>query len=191
MIYHYFAFYTHQTIRQAKLRQFARNIVRLAASETDRITFYAAWGAMRELLPPVELRTLLRDERAGVRRATLLALLESQLVTPAEAKRLVNDPDAGVATVAALYLSKVERDLANLLQVSPSGGEFVGSQTISIRANINDTRVRYTLDGSEPNGRSPVYRKPFTIDQSIRLRAAMFREEEQVGPIVKFNFQKI
>ena len=184
-------FATIQTIRQAKLRQFARNIVRLAASETDRITFYAAWGAMRELLPPVELRTLLRDERAGVRRATLLALLESQLVTPAEAKRLVNDPDPGVATVAALYLSKVERDLANLLQISPSGGEFVGSQTISIRANINDTRIRYTLDGSEPNGRSPVYREPFTIDQSARLRAAIFRDEEQVGPIVKFNFEKI
>ena len=180
-----------QTIRQAKLGQFAPDIVRLAATETDRITFYAAWGAMRELLPADENRTLLGDERAGVRRAALLALLESQLVTPAEASRLVNDPDAGVATVAALYLSKVERDLANLLQVSPSGGEFVGSQTISIQANINDTRVRYTLDGSEPNGRSPVYREPFTIDRSVRLRAAMFRDEEQVGPIVKLNFQKI
>lgn len=180
-----------QTIRQAKLKQFTPDIIHLAATETDRITFYAVWGAMRELLPADELRPLIGDQRAGVRRAALLALLESQLVTPAEARPLVNDPDSGVATVAALYLSKVERDLANLLQVSPSGGEFVGSQTISIRANINDTRVRYTLDGSEPNGRSPVYRKPFTIDQSVRLRAAMFREEEQVGPIVKFNFEKI
>jgi len=180
-----------QTIRQTKLGQFTPDIIRLAATETDRITFYAAWGAMRELLPTNKLRTLLVDKRAGVRRAALLALLESHLVTPAEARPLVNDPDAGVATVAALYLSKVERDLANLLQVSPSGGEFVGSQTISIRANINDTHVRYTLDGSEPNGRSRVYREPFTIDQSARLRAAMFRDEEQVGPIVKLNFQKI
>ena len=180
-----------QTIRQAKLKQFGRDIISLAATETDRITFYAAWGTMNELLPIDELRPLLKDQRAGVRRAALLALLESQLVTPAKARSLVNDPDPGVATVAALYLSKVERDLANLLQVSPSGGDFVGSQIISIRANINDTRVRYTLDGSEPNGRSPVYREPFTIDRSVRLRAAMFRDEEQVGPIVKLNFEKI
>jgi putative heme-binding domain-containing protein len=180
-----------QTIRQTKLNQFAPWIVRLAATETDRITFYAAWGGMRELLPTDELRPLLGDQRAGVRRAALLALLESQFVTPAEARPLLNDPDPGVATVAALYLSKVERDLANLLQVSPNGGEFFSSQTISIRANIKDTHVRYTLDGSEPNGRSPVYRDPFTIDESVRLRAAMFRDEEQVGPLVKLNFYKI
>ena len=46
-----------QTIRQAKLGQFAPDIVRLAATETDRITFYAAWGAMRELLPADKNRT--------------------------------------------------------------------------------------------------------------------------------------
>ena len=180
-----------QTIRQTKLKQFAPQIIHLASSEKDRITFYAAWGAMRELLSADELRQLLKDERAGIRRAALLALLESQLVTPAEAKPLVNDPDAGVATVAALYLSKVERDMANLLQIHPSGGEFVDTQSITIQANINDTHVRYTLDGSEPNGRSDVYREPITIDQSVKLRAAMFRDEEQVGPLVKLNFQKI
>ena len=86
---------------------------------------------MRELLPADENRRLLGDERAGVRCATLLALLESQLVTPAEASRLVNDPTL-VSPPWRPILSKVERDLANLLQVSPSG-EFVGSQTISIR----------------------------------------------------------
>ena len=180
-----------QTIRQTSLKQFAPDIIRLAATETDRLTFYASWSAIREFLLPDELRTLLGDKRAGVRRAALLALLESQFITPTEVKPLVDDPDAGVATVAALYLSKVERDLANLLQVTPSGGEFFGSQTITIKANINDTHVRYTLDGSEPNGRSPVYQEQFTINQSARLRAAMFRDEEQVGPIVKLNFEKI
>ena len=180
-----------QTIWQTGLNQFTPEIIRLAATETDRLTFYSAWGALRDMLSADELRPMLQDKRAGVRRAALLALLGLQLITPAEAKSLVNDPDPGVATVAALYLSKVERNMANLLQINPSGGEFVGVQTISIKANINDTRVRYTLDGSEPNGRSEVYREPFTINQSARLHAAMFRDGERVGPLVKLSFQKI
>ncbi len=180
-----------QTIWQTGLNQFTPEIIRLAAKETDRLTFYSAWRALSDMLSPDELRPMLQDKRAGVRRAGLLALLGLQLISPAEAKPLVNDPDPGVATVAALYLSKVERNMANLLQVTPNGGEFLGTQTISIKANINDTRVRYTLDGSEPNGRSEVYREPFTINQSTRLHAAMFRDGERVGPLAKLSFQKI
>ena len=106
---------------------------------------------------------MLKDQRAGVRRSALLALLDHQQVTPKEAKMLINDPDAGVATVAALFLSKVEQNMANLLEVTPNGGRFVGTQTITIKANINHTQVRYTLDGSEPNGRSKTYREPYTL----------------------------
>ena len=81
--------------------------------------------------------------------------------------------------------------MANLLLISPQGGEFVGSQNINIKANIKDTQIRYTIDGSEPNGRSEVYNKPFTIKESTKLNAAMFRDGERVGPLVKLNYQKI
>ena len=180
-----------QTIWQTRLNQLAPNIKLLAENEKDRLTFYAAWGALRDMLPHSELRSMLEDKKPGVRLAALLALLDLQLITPAEAKTLVNDSNPGVTTVAALYLSKVEREMANLLLISPKGGEFTGTQNINIKANIKDTQIRYTLDGSEPNGRSEVYNKPFTIKKSTRLNAAMFRDGERVGPLVKLNYKKI
>jgi len=179
-----------QAIWQTRSTMLLPEIVKLVASEKDRLTFYSAWGAMRDLLSANELRPMLKDQRAGVRRSALLALLDHQQVTPKEAKMLINDPDAGVATVAALFLSKVEQNMANLLEVTPNGGRFVGTQTITIKANINHTQVRYTLDGSEPNGRSKTYREPFSVSESVRLLAAMFRDGERVGPLVKLNFQK-
>ena len=180
-----------QTIRQAKLNQLTSEIKPLVAKEKDRLTFYTAWGTLRDMLPQDELQSMLEDRQSGLRLAALLALLDLQLITPEKAKKLVNDPNANVATVAALYLSKVERNMANLLSISPKGGEFVENQTIAIKANIKDTRIRYTVDGSEPNGRSKTYKKPFTINQSIQLRAAMFRDGERVGPFVKLNYKKI
>ncbi|MEE2614947.1 MAG: PVC-type heme-binding CxxCH protein [Verrucomicrobiota bacterium] len=180
-----------QTIWQARLNTLTPNIKVLTANEKDRLTFYAAWGALRDMLPPSELRSMLQDKKSGVRLAALLALLDLHLVTPTEAKTLVNDSDPRVTTVAALYLSKIEREMANLLLISPKGGEFVRTQNISIKANIKDTQIRYTLDGSEPNGRSKEYNKPFAIKESTRLNAAMFRDGERVGPLVKLNYEKI
>ena len=180
-----------QTIWQDRLDSFTPNIKTLAANEKDRLTFYAAWGALRDMLPPSELRSMLQDKKSGVRLAALLALLDLQLVTPTEAKTLMNDSDPRVTTVAALYLSKIEREMANLLLINPKGGEFFGTQKISIKAKINDTQIRYTLDGSEPNGRSENYEKPFSIKESTRLNAAMFRDGERVGPLIKLNYQKI
>ena len=180
-----------QTIWQTRLKKLVPNIKDLAANEKDRLTFYSAWGFLRDMIPSSELRSMLQDKRSGLRLAALLALLDLQLVSPAEAKTLVNDSDPRVTTVAALYLSKIEREMANLLLISPQGGEFVGSQNINIKANIKDTQIRYTIDGSEPNGRSEVYNKPFTIKESTKLNAAMFRDGERVGPLVKLNYQKI
>ena len=49
-----------QTIRQAKLGQFAPDIIRLAATETDRITFYAV-GCHARTAADGQTRTLLGE----------------------------------------------------------------------------------------------------------------------------------
>ena len=54
------------------------------------------------------------------------------------------------------------------------GTEFTHSnQEVSIRWN-NDGVLRYTLDGSEPTAASPIYEGPFTVNDSVVVKAKVF-----------------
>ncbi|MEJ8800743.1 glycoside hydrolase family 20 protein [Pontibacter sp. H249] len=44
-----------------------------------------------------------------------------------------------------------------------------------------NTTIRYTLDGTEPTAASPVYNKPFALNQSAVIKAASFVDGKQVG----------
>lgn len=76
-------------------------------NESDATVFYAGWQALRSLHSLKDLRELLSDSRAGVRRAALLGLLETHSVPSQEVRLLAEkDADAGVREVAELWLSK-------------------------------------------------------------------------------------
>jgi putative membrane-bound dehydrogenase-like protein len=92
-------------IRQASARAWADKVMALAARENDRLVFYAAWGALRELMPESARRSLLSDQNPGVRRAALLSLLEDDALDAAALRVLTNDADAPAAALARRRLS--------------------------------------------------------------------------------------
>lgn len=49
---------------------------------------------------------------------------------------------------------------------------FVESTSVVLRPNRPGASVRYTLDGTEPTGASPLYRGPFEVRESLTVRAA-------------------
>jgi hypothetical protein len=57
------------------------------------------------------------------------------------------------------------------LALSPLGGWFVGSQSVSINTLYGDSEIHYTLDGSEPDVNSPLYTTAIAIDSSCLLQA--------------------
>ena len=81
--------------RQARQRQLVPQVADLAASESDRVTLYAAWQALRDIAAPDVLRALLKDKRGAVRRAALLALLESRALEPARGEAAGRGPRCG------------------------------------------------------------------------------------------------
>ncbi|MDB6155380.1 MAG: hypothetical protein JWL90_3833 [Chthoniobacteraceae bacterium] len=93
-------------LREARSPKALPALIELAANESDRLTFYAAWGALRELAPAEELRPLLSDARGGVRRAALLAMLDAHSLKAGEAAPFTKDADAATAQVASLFLGK-------------------------------------------------------------------------------------
>lgn len=52
---------------------------------------------------------------------------------------------------------------------------------VSIRSAFPNGEVRYTLSGEDPNVSSPRYERPFILDSSVSVRAAVFFEGQLVG----------
>lgn len=149
-----------------------------AAAESDRVTSYALWQAMRVVAAPDALRTLLRDSRPGVRRAALLALAESRELERAVAQPLVGDPDAATAELAATWLAK--QDGNPLIDVYPKPGVFVDSVKLKVTPGIKPSTLRFTTDGSEPTLQSSS-RALDRISETTTLKVALFVDGRQVG----------
>jgi alpha-tubulin suppressor-like RCC1 family protein len=58
--------------------------------------------------------------------------------------------------------------------ISPGSGSFTTSAEVTITAGAGAT-IRYTLDGTDPNGGSPVYAGPLIVDTSRTVKARAFR----------------
>ena len=56
-----------------------------------------------------------------------------------------------------------------------------------VRHSPDESRLRYTLDGKIPGATSLRYDKPFIINDSVVVKAAIFREGKILGPILERN----
>ena len=97
-----------QAVQEARQAALVPALLEQLQRETDATVFYAGWQALRAVRSTTELRKLLSDSRAAVRRAALLALLESHAATQPEVGTLAQkDADADVRKVAEFWLAKV------------------------------------------------------------------------------------
>lgn len=178
-------------LRQARQAHLVAPLTELCAQETDRVTFYAAWGALAELTDVETLRTMLKDPRGGVRRAGLLALIVASKPLPGEVQPLRLDPDAGTADVAALWMSKFARSVPPVLAVEPTGGDFIDTQAVKVVSRVPDAVVHYTLDGSTPTPQSPALAAPLTLTADSVVQAVLVRDGKRIGPVVTARFHKL
>jgi hypothetical protein len=65
----------------------------------------------------------------------------------------------------------------------PSGGIFVGSMAVNLSCRTPGAIIRYTLDGTDPTGNSPVYTPPLVLTSSCTLRAAAFFGGRRSGTV--------
>jgi len=129
---------------------------------------------------------MLNDERAGVRRAALLALADLGKLTSADAQPLAAHP--ATADVAALWLAK--RSGNPLVMFEPAPGEFDDTVKVRISPGVKPAQIRYTLDGSLPGPASPRVNDVITLRETTTLRASLFIDGEQVGQPAEAVFRK-
>jgi putative membrane-bound dehydrogenase-like protein len=101
-----------QAVHEAQAVALVDPLVAHVAGESDRVTSYALWQALKDLAEPERLRALLLHEGARIRCAALLALLDLPQAKPSREQllALTRDPDEAVRTVASLGLGQALRD---------------------------------------------------------------------------------
>ena len=60
---------------------------------------------------------------------------------------------------------------------TPGAGTFGEAQTVSIATATPGATIRYTLDGTDPTDRSPVYTMPVVVDWTATLEAKAFKND--------------
>ena len=178
-----------QSIGQARQPALLDAVCHVAATETERLSFYAAWHALLHIATPDVLREKLRDPRGGVRRAALLALLDRGSLDEAGVRALVNDSDAATAGLAGLWLAR--RNGNPLIDISPPPGEFVGRVNVKIVPGLKPAVVRFTTDGSEPKYAKGAEGAKLTFTETTTLKAALFVNGQKVGPTNVGVYRKI
>ncbi len=177
-----------QAIRQARDTRALDAVKDLAATETDRITYYSAWGALRDLAGAEALRAMLKDPRAGVRSAALLALADLNQISAADATALIADP--ATTEVAALWLTR--RSGNPFITFEPQPGEFESEVTVFLTPGIKPSAIHYTLDGSVPTEQSPLFPEStsLVLKTSTTVKAALFVEHKPIGEPAEAVFTK-
>ena len=60
--------------------------------------------------------------------------------------------------------------------ISPAGGIFTNSVTVSLASSASGAVIYYTVDNSNPTTNSPVYTGPFVLTNTAAVKAAMVTE---------------
>lgn len=84
----------------------AKDLIELLSKESDRMVFYSAWQAWRVITSEENIVARLSDEKSTVRKAALLALLETRSVSTERVMPLISDSDSQVAAIARSFLEK-------------------------------------------------------------------------------------
>jgi len=72
--------------------------------------------------------------------------------------------------------------------ISPAGGSYTGSQTVTITGPDSPAVIKYTLDGSEPTIYSSTYTGTFTLTGSALVQATVFLSGQISSPIASEQF---
>ena len=177
-----------QAIGRAKQTPLADVVWAVAEKETDRLTYYAAWHTLQDLLPLEAIRSRLDDTRAGVRRASLLALLERNALDETAVRRRLNDADPATAELAALWVAKHNGN--PLIVIEPAPGEFSDTVRVKLTPGLKPGTVRYTLDGSEPTLATRNSRDDLVFRNTTTMKVALFVDGKKVGPTAEATWRK-
>ncbi len=101
-------------------------------------------------------------------------------------------PGANYIITTNTTITAVWKDLEKVKTpaISPNGGTFSGSQTVTIVCETSDAIIYHTTDGTVPTVGSTVYSGPFTISSSVTVKAIAVKGGMVNSDIASASFTK-
>lgn len=145
---------------------FDEAVVKLANGKT--LTIKAAGAAKKHYVKDVALN----GQKIDVNYITYDQIMNGgELVYTLSAEPCM---ERGTAPEAAPY-SLTKADIVPAPYTEAQSYLFEGNLEVELKVNA-DAQIRYTLDGSEPTEKSPLYESPFTITKSCVIKAKAFKD---------------
>jgi len=92
-----------------------------------------------------------------------------------EYRCVVSNPAGSVISDAAILTVDPAPQAVATPTITPNGGSFSGSVSVSLATTTSGASIHYTTDGSVPTAQSPPYGAPFELTASATVRARAFR----------------
>ncbi len=166
-------------------------ILQALSDETDRLTFYSAWQVMRRQVSPDKRRTLLGDDRAGIRLMAALSLMEERLAKPEEIFALQDDNDLRVSSLATDWLQKTGTQKATVMLTATE--KNFREQTLVTMKSSGNYNVYFTTNGTSPKAGDSAskYVDELTVEQDTVITAAAFDDGRQVSKAKSLALHRI
>lgn len=83
---------------------------------------------------------------------------------------------------------QVRSSIIDMPVITKSKERFDGPMLITLSCNTPKAEIRYTLDGTMPTEKSPLYTKPFSIQNSVVVSARAFKKDESPSFVATQQF---
>jgi hypothetical protein len=92
-------------------------------------------------------------------------------------------PTPGNSNSTAAFTRYAEKPVMNV-----AGGFYTSVFTVSISTTEPDSKIRYTINGSEPVASSPIYTNPVSVASTKIIKARVFSNDATILPgLIEFN----
>ncbi len=97
--------------------------------------------------------------------------------------------DREIAKAAPQQLAAVNEGITPYIH--PFKGTFMHEVKVELRNWVQNTEIRYTLDGSDPDTSSKLYNEPFVVNENTTVRARTFENGVPIGYANSNIFTKV
>jgi putative membrane-bound dehydrogenase-like protein len=123
-----------QAVRVCRQSQAVEKLKQAMAEEMDPTVAYLQWQTLRSLVPESTLRSMLSDPSPALQRGALLALLETQSLSPSEVQQARVQLTGPAREIAQQWLDQLQGDIQPVIR-----GAAIASRK---KAGANDSIVR-------------------------------------------------
>lgn len=108
--------------------------------------------------------------------------------TTLKAKAFKTGMNASTTVSATYTIEAAPIETVSAPIISPNGGTFTSSQSVTITCTTSGATIRYTTDGTEPTTNSTIYSNPINVSTTTTIKAKAFKSDMNDSPTTSVTY---